>query len=124
MDTLKKLRKMVHLSADPINMEHWQRLTVTMNLMRIYRDIKIIDSLLAGLPAEFLGQHAPANGAFYLYVDIGAISNNSGDFAQRMLREAGVAVTPGIIWIRIGRRYLRLSYVGSTHHHHCHSSHQ
>ena len=54
------------------------------------------DRLLAGLPAEFLGQHAPADGAFYLYVDIGAISNNAGDFARRMLHEAGVAVTPGI----------------------------
>ena len=74
------------------------------------------DSLLAGLPAEFLGQHAPANGAFYLYVDIGSISNNSGDFAQRMLREAGVAVTPGIDFDQDqGRRYLRLSYAGSAH---------
>ena len=73
------------------------------------------DRLLAGLPAEFLGQHAPADGAFYLYVDIGAISNNAGDFARRMLHEAGVAVTPGIDFDQAeGEHYLRLSYAGSS----------
>ena len=73
------------------------------------------DCLLAGLPKEFLGQHAPADGAFYLYVDIGAISGNSGDFARRMLHEAGVAVTPGIDFDQTeGGRYLRLSYAGSS----------
>ena len=74
------------------------------------------DTLLAGLPAEFLGQHAPANGAFYLYVDIGAISNDAGDFARRMLHEAGVAATPGTDFDQNqGGRYLRLSYAGSSH---------
>lgn len=73
------------------------------------------DCLLAGLPKEFLGQHAPADGAFYLYVDIGAISGNAGDFARRMLHEAGVAVTPGIDFDQTeGGRYLRLSYAGSS----------
>ena len=74
------------------------------------------DSLLSGLPKEFLGQHAPANGAFYLYVDIGAISNDAVDFARRMLHEAGVAVTPGIDFDQNkGGRFLRLSYAGSSH---------
>ena len=73
------------------------------------------DRLLAGLPSEFLGQHAPADGAFYLYVDIGAISNNARDFSRRMLHEAGVAVTPGIDFDQTeGGRYLRLSYAGSS----------
>ena len=72
------------------------------------------DRLLAGLPADVLGQHAPADGAFYLYVDIGAISNNAGDFSRRMLHEAGVAVTPGIDFDQTeGGSYLRLSYAGS-----------
>ena len=73
------------------------------------------DRLLAGLPAEFLGQHAPADGAFYLYVDISAISDNANDFARRMLHEVGVAVTPGIDFDQTeGGRYLRLSYAGSS----------
>jgi len=73
------------------------------------------DRLLAGLPPEFLGQHAPADGAFYLYADIGALSHDSVDFAQRLLAEAGVAVTPGVDFdIDKGAHYLRLSYAGST----------
>ena len=82
------------------------------NLPR-YQDNR--DRLLAGLPAEFLGNHAPADGAFYLYANIGAISNNSVDFSQRMLQEAGVAVTPGIDFDQTeGGHYLRLSYAGSS----------
>ena len=74
------------------------------------------DRLLAGLPAEFLGQHAPADGAFYLYADISAISTNAGDFARRLLHEAGVAVTPGVDFDQTdGGRFLRLSYAGSSH---------
>jgi aspartate/methionine/tyrosine aminotransferase len=74
------------------------------------------DRLLAGLPAEFLGKHAPAHGAFYLYVDIGAISHNASALAGRMLHEARVAVTPGIDFDQVkGGRYLRLSYAGSSH---------
>ena len=74
------------------------------------------DRLLAGLPAEFLGKHAPAHGAFYLYVDISAISHDAGVFARHMLQEARVAVTPGIDFDQIeGGRYLRLSYAGSSH---------
>jgi aspartate/methionine/tyrosine aminotransferase len=72
------------------------------------------DSLLSGLPSEFLGQHAPADGAFYLYADISAVSADSATFAQRLLDEAGVAVTPGVDFDRAeGARYLRLSYAGS-----------
>ena len=73
------------------------------------------DRLLAELPAEFLGQHAPAEGAFYLYADISAISTSAGDFARRLLDEAGVAVTPGVDFDQTeGERYLRLSYAGSS----------
>jgi aspartate/methionine/tyrosine aminotransferase len=34
-------------------------------------------------------------GAFYLYVDIGACGMNSDDFCSRLLEDYGVAVTPG-----------------------------
>ena len=79
-----------------------------------YRDNR--DRLLAGLPEEFIGQHAPADGAFYLYADISIISTNAHDFAQRLLREAGVAVTPGVDFDQTeGGHYLRLSYAGSSH---------
>ena len=72
------------------------------------------DRLLAELPSKFLGQHAPTDGAFYLYADISAMSTDSAAFARRLLNEAGVAVTPGIDFDRAdGAKYLRLSYAGS-----------
>ena len=38
----------------------------------------------------------PVDGAFYLYADVSRFSNDSFDFAKRMLEEAHVAATPGV----------------------------
>jgi aspartate/methionine/tyrosine aminotransferase len=57
----------------------------------------------------------PADGAFYVYADIGAFSNDSAAFCKRMLDEAGVAATPGLDFDRArGHRTLRLSFAGSN----------
>ena len=73
------------------------------------------DRLLAGLPAEFLGQHAPADGAFYLYADISAISTNAGDFARRCFMRLVLRLRRALILIKQKERFLRLSYAGSSH---------
>ena len=71
--------------------------------------------LLEGLPAAGLDRIAPADGAFYLYADVSALTNNSEEFCARMLNEAGVATTPGIDFDQgRGRAYLRISYAGAT----------
>ena len=76
------------------------------------------DRLLAGLPAEFLGNHAPADGAFYLYGDLTQLSKmplNATDFVNAMLREAHVACTSGVDFDQEqGQHHLRMSYAGST----------
>ena len=73
------------------------------------------DLLYRGLPAEFLGNHAPSNGAFYLYADVSAFTNDSIAFADRILAETGVAITPGVDFDGVeGRTHLRLSYAGAT----------
>jgi aspartate/methionine/tyrosine aminotransferase len=73
------------------------------------------DRLCAGLPTEFLGHNAPADGAFYLYADTSALGIHSSNLAQRLLIEAGVAVTPGIDFdLSKGGQNLRLSYAGSS----------
>jgi aspartate/methionine/tyrosine aminotransferase len=36
------------------------------------------------------------DGAFYLYADCSRFSKNSFEFSQRLLEEAGVAITPGV----------------------------
>ncbi|MGF1528487.1 MAG: aminotransferase class I/II-fold pyridoxal phosphate-dependent enzyme [Candidatus Competibacterales bacterium] len=70
--------------------------------------------LLAELPALGFERIAPADGAFYLYVDISAMAAHSGELAHRLLLEAGVATTPGLDFDpHRGHRFLRLSYAGS-----------
>jgi aspartate/methionine/tyrosine aminotransferase len=73
------------------------------------------DLLLAGLPAAGFDRFAPAEGAFYLYGDVAHLTNDSREFCRRMLREAGVATTPGIDFDRArGSGTLRISFAGST----------
>ena len=50
--------------------------------------------LLAGCQRHFLGEYAPSEGAFYLYADVSALTDNSVMFARRLLAETGVAITP------------------------------
>jgi aspartate/methionine/tyrosine aminotransferase len=71
--------------------------------------------LTEGLPKAGLDRFLPVDGAFYLYADISRFSDDSLDFAKRMLNEAGVAATPGIDFDPInGRHFLRFCYAGSA----------
>ncbi|MEA2778725.1 MAG: hypothetical protein QOK29_269 [Rhodospirillaceae bacterium] len=73
------------------------------------------DLLLAELPKAGFARFAPADGAFYLYADVGELTNDSEAFCQRMLSETGVAATPGIDFdTGRGNHFLRFSYAGST----------
>jgi len=70
--------------------------------------------LAQGLPALGLPILTPLDGAFYAYCDVSQHSNDSMDFARRMLREAHVAATPGLDFdTREGHRTMRFSYAGS-----------
>lgn len=72
-------------------------------------------SLLAErLPAMGLPFASPSDGAFYAYVDVSSVTNDSMDFAREMLSAIHVAATPGLDFDPIdGHRTLRLSYAGS-----------
>lgn len=70
--------------------------------------------LLTVLPEAGLTALAPADGAFYLYADVSAFTDDSRAFASAMLEEIGVAVTPGLDFDeRRGHHYLRFSYAGT-----------
>ena len=70
--------------------------------------------LTEALPAMGLGAFPRIDGAFYAYVDIGSLTNDAADFCRRMLREAGVAATPGLDFDRErGGRFMRLSFAGA-----------
>jgi len=69
--------------------------------------------LLAALPKAGFDRLAPADGAFYLYADVGRLTNDSEDFCRRMLAETGVAITPGIDFDpERGHRFVRFSFAG------------
>ncbi len=69
-------------------------------VMRIYENRRLsfkqrLDYLLPQF--QRLGLHVPVapDGAFYIYADIRAHSQDSDDFSHRLLYEAGVAAVPG-----------------------------
>ena len=56
----------------------------------------------------------PMDGAFYAYADVSRFTNDSMGFCHRLLREAHIAITPGVDFDREeGNRYVRISYAGS-----------
>ncbi len=70
--------------------------------------------LLRALPQAGFTRIAPADGAFYLYADVSAFTDDARAFASAMLNEIGVAVTPGLDFDEArGRHYLRFSYAGT-----------
>ena len=71
------------------------------------------DHLLAALPGAGFNRLSPAEGAFYLWVDVSDRTNDSAAFCARMLQEADVAVSPGVDFDRTrGGRFIRFSYCG------------
>jgi aspartate/methionine/tyrosine aminotransferase len=71
--------------------------------------------LLDRLPQAGFGRIAPPDGAFYIYADVSEMTGDSVAFAATILREAGVAVTPGVDFDpHRGRQTLRFSYAGAT----------
>jgi aspartate/methionine/tyrosine aminotransferase len=71
--------------------------------------------LLTGLPQLGINRLAPADGAFYVYADVGHLTNDTLAFCRRLLAETGVATTPGIDFdTQDGPRYVRMSFAGDT----------
>ena len=71
--------------------------------------------LLEELPGAGFRDFAPPDGAFYLYCDVSAMTDDAAALAKTLLDEAGVAVTPGTDFDAArGGRFLRFSYAGTT----------
>jgi aspartate/methionine/tyrosine aminotransferase len=71
------------------------------------------DMLVAALTRAGLPHMAPPDGAFYLYVDVRAITPDSVSLCRELLEATGVAVTPGLDFDEDrGHRFIRLSFAG------------
>lgn len=80
---------------------------------RVYAENRSL--LLAELPKAGLERIVPADGAFYLYVDVGDLASDSVAFTKQMLHDIGIAATPGVDFdAERGSRYVRFCYAGTT----------
>lgn len=71
--------------------------------------------LLEALPSCGLTSIAPPDGAFYIYTNVGHLTNDSIKFCETMLREIGVAAAPGVDFDPVdGGNFIRLSFAVST----------
>lgn len=71
--------------------------------------------MLEGLPKAGFDRIAPPDGAFYIYADVSAFTTDSLAFSAELLRQADVAVTPGLDFDPVrGARTLRFSYARAT----------
>ena len=71
--------------------------------------------LLRELPKAGLDRLAPADGAFYIYAEVGHLTNDSEKFCRQILAETGVAMAPGTDFDRErGRATVRISFAGDT----------
>jgi aspartate/methionine/tyrosine aminotransferase len=71
--------------------------------------------LLDGLAGLGIDRLAPADGAFYVYADIGHLTDDSYAWCLRLLDDTGVACAPGIDFDTVrGNRFARMSFAGSS----------
>lgn len=73
------------------------------------------DVLIEGLTAAGFDRLAPADGAFYLWVDVSDWTDDAEKLCRTWLDELGVATTPGIDFDpRRGHHFVRFSFSGAT----------
>ncbi len=74
-----------------------------------------LDILKAELPKAGITKLSDTKGAFYLYADIGNLTNDSERFCRDMLDEAKVSATPGLDFdLERGHQTMRISFAGKT----------
>lgn len=96
--------------AGLIAMDEEEELEANIDVYRANRAL-----MLDALPAMGLRSIAPPDGAFYIYADIGHLTDDSIAFCEALLRETGVATAPGVDFDPInGHRFIRFSFAVST----------
>ncbi len=71
--------------------------------------------MLAAMPAMGLHHIAPPDGAFYIWADVGHLTDDAMALAQQLLRDTGVATAPGLDFDPVdGHRFLRFSFAVDT----------
>jgi aspartate/methionine/tyrosine aminotransferase len=81
--------------------------------VRRYADNRAV--LVDALPDLGLRSALIPDGAFYVWADVGHLTDDSVRWCTQVLAETGVALTPGVDFdTAAGSRMVRLSFSGST----------
>lgn len=71
--------------------------------------------LLERLPQLGIHKIAPPDGAFYIYADVGHLTQDSLSFCTKLVSDTGIALAPGIDFDPVeGNRFIRFSFAVST----------
>lgn len=115
---LEKLAQNFYLAA-PTVAQHAALAAFSEESLAIYEERRGImgrrrDFLLQSLPELGISIACAPQGAFYIYCDVSAVTDNSFDFCQQLLNGCGVAVTPGIDFgNHQAERHIRIAYSAS-----------
>ena len=83
------------------------------NNLDVYKENRKL--MIKGLKDSGFSKISSPDGAFYIYADVSKFCNDSLEFANRVLREAKVAITPGLDFdSKRGNSTIRFSYARST----------
>jgi aspartate/methionine/tyrosine aminotransferase len=81
--------------------------------LEVYRRNRAL--MLEALPGLGLKTIAPPDGAFYIWADIGHLTDDSVAFCEQLLRDTGVATAPGVDFDPVeGKTHMRFSFAVST----------
>ena len=83
------------------------------NNLDIYKENRKL--MIKGLKDSGFSKISSPDGAFYIYADVSKFCNTSLEFANKVLKEAKVAITPGLDFdSKRGNSTIRFSYARST----------
>ena len=83
------------------------------NNLNVYKENRKL--MIKGLKDSGFSKISSPDGAFYIYADVSKFCNDSLEFANRVLNEAKVAITPGLDFDpKRGNSSIRFSYARST----------
>ncbi len=83
------------------------------NNLDVYKENRKL--MIKGLKDSGFSKISSPDGAFYIYADVSKFCNDSLEFANRVLKDAKVAITPGLDFdTNRGNSTIRFSYARST----------
>ncbi|MCO5147186.1 MAG: aminotransferase class I/II-fold pyridoxal phosphate-dependent enzyme [Aquamicrobium sp.] len=113
---VERIAQSLYISAPELSQVAAARAFEATDVLEVVKDRYRANRALldAALPQLGLPLAAPMDGGFYAYCDVSRHTNDSMDFARRLLAECHVAATPGLDFDTAeGSRFMRFSYAGS-----------